>query len=153
MGRGNVCVHGKYEGLYYVDYDNFYYETTDEDDNPTGDREFDQHYMDSSIANFKYAMAKDKVFTVCDRWRHRDIHIVLESTLFEIAIVDNEWSYAVMLLQKEDAPVGLQKKHYESYLRKIRDTLFQEFSKLGVYGGAWTSGTIDRPENFFKGGN
>ena len=38
MGRGNVCVHGKYEGLYYVDYDNFYYDVTDEDDNPTGER-------------------------------------------------------------------------------------------------------------------
>ncbi len=151
MGRGNVCVHGPYEGLYYVDYDNFYYDVTDEDDNPTGEREFDQYYMEHTIDNFKYEMLKSGVFTECDRWHHRDIHIILESKLFEIAIVDNEWSYAVMLLQKEDAPVGLQKKHYESYLRKIRDALFEQFSKLGIYECAWTHGTIDRPENFFEG--
>ena len=145
MGRSNVCVHGPYEGLYYVDYDNFYVNKVD---NETDNREFDQVYMEHTIDNFKYEMMKSGVFTECDRWHHgwyhNDIHVILESKLFEIAIVDNEWSYAVMLLQKEDAPVGLQKKHYESYLRKIRDALFEQFSKLGVYGGAWTHGTIDR---------
>lgn len=151
MGRGNVCVHGPYEGLYYVDYDNFYYDVTDDEDNETGEREFDQMYMEDSIEEFMYEMLKSGVFTKCDRWHHRDIHVVLESKLFEIAITENEWSYAVMLLQKDDVPVGFQKKHYESYLRKIRDALFEQFSKLGVYGGAWTSGTIDRPENFFEG--
>ena len=144
MGRSNVCVHGPYEGLYYVDYDNFYY------DNETGEREFDHYYMDDTIENFKCEMLKSSVFTECDRWHRCDIHVVLESKLFEIAIADNEWSYAVMLLQKEDASVGLQKKHYKSYLRKIRDALFEQFSKLGVYAGAWIHGTIDRPENFFE---
>jgi len=96
-------------------------------------------------------MMKSGVFTECDRWYDRDIHVILESKLFEIAIVDNEWSFAVMLLQKEDAPAGLQKKHYEFYLRKIRDALFEQFSQLGVYECAWTSGTIDRPKNFFEG--
>jgi hypothetical protein len=151
MGRGNVCVHGKYEGLYYVDYENFYYNELDDEGNETEEREFDQMAMEYTIENFKQEMLKSGVFTKCDRWHHRDIHVVLESNLFEIAIVDNEWSYAVMLLQKDDAPVGFQKKHYESYLRKIREALFEQFSQLGVYGGAWTSGTIDRPENFFEG--
>ena len=151
MGRGNVCVHGPYEGLYYVDYDYFYYFDVDEDDNEIGERQFDEQYMKDSIDNFKYKMLKSGAFNECDRWHHGEIHVILESKLFEIAIVDNDWSYAVMLLQKDDAPVGLQKKHYESYLRKIRDTLFEQFSYLGVYGGAWTSGTIDRPKNFFEG--
>lgn len=151
MGRSNVCVHGPYEGLYYVDYDNFYYNELDDDDNMTGELGFDQVYMEHTIDNFKYEMMKSGVFTECDRWHHNDIHVILESKLFEIAIADNEWSYAVMLLQKEDATIGLQKKHYESYLRMIRDALFEQFSKLGVYGGAWTSGTIYRPENFFEG--
>ena len=149
MGRGNVCVRGPYEGLYYVDYDYFYFDEVDEDDNETGNRYFDQLYMEDSIDNFKFKMMKSGVFTKCDRWHHRGIHVILASKLFEIAIADNEWSFAVMLLQKEDAPEGLQKKHYESYLRKIRDALFEQFSQLGVYGGAWTSGTIDRPINFF----
>jgi len=151
MGRGNVCVHGPYEGLYYVNYDNFYFNELDDNDNVTGELGFDQVYMEHTIENFKCEMLKSGVFTECDSWHYRDIHVILESKLFEIAIVDNEWSYAVMLLQKEDAPVGLQKKHYESYLRKIRDALFEQFSKLGVYGGAWTHGTIDRPANFFEG--
>ena len=149
MGRGNVCVHGPYEGLYYVDYDYFYYVDVDEDDNEIGEREFDQQYMEDSIDNFKYKMLKTDAFTECDRWRHGEIHVILENELFEIAITDNDWSYAVMLLQKEDAPEDLQKKHYKSYLRKIRDALFEQFSELGVYGGSWTSGTIYRPTNFF----
>jgi len=151
MGRGNVRVHGPYEGLYYVNYDNFVFYEVDEDGNETDNWEFDELYMEYSIDNFKNKMMKSGVFTECDRWYHGDIHVVLESKLFEIALTDNEWSFAVMLLQKKEAPIGLQKKHYKSYLRKIRDALFEQFSQLGVYGGAWTSGTIDRPENFFEG--
>ena len=151
MGRGNVCVHGKYEGLYYVDYDNFYYNVMDEEDNETDEREFDQHYMEESIEQFKRRMKQLTSFKDCDRWRDRETHVVLESSLFEIAIVDNEWSYAVMLLQKDDVSTGLQKKHYKNYLARIKNVLFEQFNELGVYGGAWTSGRIQRPENFQGG--
>ena len=32
MGRGNVCVTGKYEGLYYIDNDHFHVYRRDEPD-------------------------------------------------------------------------------------------------------------------------
>jgi hypothetical protein len=151
MGRGNVCVRGKYEGLFYVDYDFFKSKPLDEDGNEIEDGEdfFDQDYLDECISEFKSLMTKASSFTVCDRWHHRDIHVVLENNLFEIAIVDNEWSYAVMLLQKDDSyhysKNNLQKKHYQNYLNIIKNCLFMQFNKLGIYGGPWTSGTILRP--------
>ena len=41
---------------------------------------------------------------------------------------------------------NLQKRFYEEYLNGIRDALFEQFESIGVYKGAWTSGTLRREE-------
>lgn len=173
MGRGNVCVHGPYEGLYYVD--NYYLHVysrpavatepddigeskllmdctmADFDNGFEYDDELSHYTVLDFIDAFKSSMTKRfKSFRVCDYWMG-DNRAILENDLFAICLVDNEWSIAVTLRQKEPdwehnyAP--LQKRHYQTYLDAIRDALFEQFPKLGVYCGPWTSGCISRPEN------
>ena len=151
MGRGNACIHGEFEGLFYIDYDNFTCYTVDEDGNETEERDYDleQELVEDSIINFKYSFRKK--YPVFDFYgeKRNGYGIILESGLFEIAIEDNEWSYAVKLLQREDlefSAEGLQGKFYETYLKGIKECLFEQFDTLGVYSGAWTSGTIKKEE-------
>jgi len=177
MGRGNVCVFGKYEGLYYIDKDylHVYRSTTAPDDCPEtktfkelgyeeligGDWEFDEFVSGIVWAETKEHLQsriteRFKSFEVCDRWIGRgEEHAILENELFYIAVQDNEWSMAVKLIEKEDPWCyerdGLRKRHYQTYLDGIRDILFELFPTLGVYGGAWTSGTIRR-EDYEKEG-
>jgi len=148
MGRGNVCVRGEYETLFYVDYDYFEQYKLDENDEPTTERDYECESMDIQIAidELKILLQKRTNFIICDRWHHRDTHVILENKIFEIAIEDNQWSFAVMLLQKEDVDISLHKIHFERYKNILRDVLFEQYPKLGVYGGAWTSGTINRED-------
>jgi hypothetical protein len=164
MGRGNECVHGDCEGLYYVDYDNFESYIYDfETDTETEERDYDleREQIEESISKFKSDfMKKFKSFYKTDKWIGDD-QILLENNLFYIAVCDNQWSLCFKLLQKDDGInnfENLQSKHYRTYLNGMRDTLFNQFSELGIYSGAWTSGTIKRQKNFFeknknKGGN
>ena len=165
MGRGNVCVRGDYEGLYYVDrgYIDCYtakaedeygeYDTKlqcdmnypEDYDNYDYDEILSQIYYDDFIREFTSMMEKKfKSFTSTGN----DYGVILENNLFEIEIEDNEWSYAVKLIQKEDwydnHLEGLQKKHYENYLDGMKNILLELFESIGCYGGAWTHGTITR---------
>lgn len=166
MGRGNVCVRGDYEGLYYVDRDyiDCYVakeanEQGEYEEKMLGDmsmedfNNFDYDYVlseiyyDDFIQNFTYMMEeKFKSFISTGN----DFGTVMENNLFEIVIEDNEWSYAIELIQKEDwydnHLEGLQKKHYENYLNGIKNILLELFPSIGCYGGAWTHGTITRED-------
>lgn len=175
MGRGNVCVFQEYEGLYYIDSDHLheYHRVDDEsgeveyrlmgdlsyEELTSGGWEFD--YMQSHL-NLEDAkvnlicslMAKFPSLRECHTWIEHDRLALLENNLFYIAMADNEWSMAVMLVQKDHWCYdysGLQKRHYQSYLDGIRDSLFEQFDTLGTYGGAWTSGRISRAD-FQSGG-
>lgn len=174
MGRGNVCVTGKYEGLYYIDRDDldvWYRETEDGceermqrelsyEDTTSGDWKFDQtrsqEEWDEAIENLIWKLhTKHPSFTECNRWLNNERKAVMQNKLFYVAVQDNEWSMAVMLIQKDSCYVslnGMQKKHYQNYLNSIRDILFEQFETLGVYAGAWTSGRISRSD-FQKGVN
>ncbi|XZH79275.1 hypothetical protein ACSW8S_15490 (plasmid) [Clostridium perfringens] len=158
MGRGNSCVYGDYEGLYYIDWDNFLYEP-EENDGLMNDWECQREQFDDSMDIFKEDFIdKFKSFTDCDKWISKTEKAILENSLFYIAIEDNDWSIAIKLMQKEQDCycegnlANLQKRHFENYLNGIRDVLFNQFNELGVYDGPWTSGIIHKAD-FVKNTN
>lgn len=129
MGRGNVCVSGKYEGLYYIDNADIHVYRRDDpfDDYPqtvlmkelssadlnTGAWVYDEYgtmeeegdilecFMDSFRQMFPSFQRVQK-----DRWIRNGWYgdfcrrVIMENGLFYIAVEDNEWSLAVELLQK-----------------------------------------------------
>lgn len=163
MGRGNVCVFGDYEGLYYVDrgYLDFYVPIDGEADdglfmeememNDFPNYEYDEFisrsYYEDFINEFVYLFRKRfNSFTETGD----DYGVILENELFQIEVEDNQWSYAVKLIQKEcwydNHLNGLQKKHYENYLEGMKNILLKMFPSIGAYSGAWTSRTIKRED-------
>lgn len=169
MGRGNCCVSGKYEGLYYIDNEDLYLytprgETAWEEpelkllrDIPFEDlndweysRVDTQQWEEDVIAQFQTDLTdRFPSLTPCSKWVSRDQKAILENNLFYIALQDNEWSIAVELLQKEVLYCNLaplQKRHYEAYLNGIRDALFNQFDTIYIRTGPWTCGQLNREE-------
>lgn len=172
MGRGNVCTHGPYEGLYYASYGYIHvytrYPTVTEfcdvgdskllNDCSMADfnngYEYDSFLSDGNFEEFLDTLQNDlrrmfKSLDFADYWFDRESRCILENSLFAICLVDNEWSCAVTLRQKESdwqhnyAP--LQKRHYQTYLDGIKAALFQQFPVIYGYGGPWTSQRLERP--------
>lgn len=171
MGRGNACVWNPYEGLYYVDFDDLtcYIKESEEEPGVYDSRlgrdisfeemnewQYDEAETDWMLHDFEEKFIADftEMFPSFSEpskrtWVSRDERAVLENELFYIVFEDNEWSLAVKLLQKENPYYvldGLQKKHYQRYLEGMRDCLFKQFDEIGIYGGAWTSGTIRKAD-------
>lgn len=165
MGRSNVCTFGKYEGLYYADrdyldcyiakepdkYGEFEQKMLEEmemDDfnNYNYDELLSETYYEDFISEFiSLFRGKFKSFSATGK----DYGVILENDLFEIEVEDNEWSYAVKLIQKEHwcfSLEGLQAKHYKNYLEGIKTAMLEIFPSIGCYGGAWTSGRITRED-------
>lgn len=159
MGRGNTMVRGKYEGLYYVDRDFLDMYTKGENSRYLGEIEdltgwdYDDVLSDINFEDFVYQFTED----LKDRFHSFEIvqtgycGTIMKNNLFEIVLEDNEWSYAVKLIQLEadwDEPSkdGFQKLHYQRYLDGIKECLFKQFDELGVYTGPWTHGTIKKEE-------
>lgn len=171
MGRGNVCVFNEYEGLYYIDNDDLHvYRNKDQEDQfaymgeltysqlTSGEWEFSEletewMWEDTKDHIISRMIERFPSFQECDEWlgSHGESKAILENRMFYIAVEDNQWSMAIELLEKEDPWDrnfdGLKAKHYQTYLDGLKEILFEMFDKLGVYGGAWTSGTIYREEN------
>lgn len=174
MGRGNVCVKGPYEGLYYIDNDHIhvYRRSDDFSDWPEPRLMGDLDYGELTSGEWTYdeegTMIEQEDIEECiiagftvmfpsfrrpekERWLGRDTRVLMESKLFVIGLEDNEWSMAVELLQKEDPYdnhlEGLQKRHYQRYLDGLKKVLLERLPSIGTYTGAWTSGTLTREEN------
>jgi len=80
-----------------------------------------------------------------DKWIDNDRHVVLENGLFRIAIVDNEWSAAWLLLERTDiddtgSNRTFMRRHYQTYLEEIKRILIDVWGEAIGYGGAWVSG-------------
>ena len=130
MGRGNVSVSEPYEGLYYIDYDDFYMYSRE--DPVSGESETrlkrDLSYADLIGSEWVYdelntaeeerdildwfTSSFTRLFPSFQRpveelwirngpWGDYSRKVILENKLYYIAIEDNEWSLAVELLQKE----------------------------------------------------
>ena len=174
MGCGNCCVFGRYEGLYYIDNDDFhvfrradaasddcpeprlmrdldYEELTDGtwlyDDLATELEEED--ILECFTANFLQMFPSFKRVRP-ERWISRSQRAILESPLFYICLEDNEWSLAVELIQKEPpggpSYAGLQSRHYQAYLKGIEKCMLDRLPSIGTYKSAWTSGRLTRAE-------
>lgn len=179
MGRGNVCVTGKNECLYYIDNNDFYTYYRDGDpcdyrlgremsleDHQSGEWKFSdlstEMELDEIIEDFAYDFRQkfpsfEDVYSEgkyhadgygCWRESHR---IILENRLFMVCMIDNEWSMAVELLQKE-APYGysydgLQARHFDKLQAGLLDCLLNQLDTVYVRNGAWMSTAIIRGEN------
>jgi len=153
MGRGNVSVQGEHEGLFYIDLNNFSSQYKDEEGNMVDDYEIQNEELQTSLGFFKECFIKKyPSFTLCDEWLDQETHAVLENDAFNITISDNEWSIAILLLQKEPDDyqpgkiLGQQKRFSKIYLNGMKTCLFQQFKEIGVYGGPWTHGMIRRDD-------
>lgn len=131
MGRGNVCVNGPYEGLYYIDNDHIHVYRRDDpfsdepetrlmgeldydeltggdwlyDDWGTGEEEDDilECFMDSFGRMFpSFSRVQGDQWIRDGSYGDLDRRVIMESGLFYIAVQDNQWSVAVELIQKED---------------------------------------------------
>jgi len=185
MGRGNICVHGEFEGLFYLNNDllDVYVPVVRDDCGSIIGRDYeaepmtgrqlydagikysydgtdtgwayDDELSDDNWRNMielmqKYFTSRFKSFTTTNKWRgttsyssNRDCRVVLENEFFDIAIADNEWSAAWMLLEKEDIEdnvTPLMKRHYQSYLNAIKEALLKHWGEATEYGGAWLRG-------------
>ena len=167
MGRGNCCTFGDYEGLWYIDRDliDVYYNGETDESRVARDIELDE------FTSFKYSdieseynfndmldvvrdrmMVKFPSFNVTDRWvsdggSRCDRRAFLENDLFFIAVEDNQWSYAIELIQKgPENLAGLQKRFYQTYLNAIRDILLDYYGEVSYRRGAWTSGNIKKED-------
>lgn len=147
MGRGNVCVNGEYEGLYYIDWDN--YSSEYEDGTIVNDYDAQRDDYESDRESFADEFCKMfKSFSRCDDWvgRGREDHAIAKNGLFILAECDNQWSVAIKLLQIDNKDIlGLQKKHFDQYFNGLKEVLFNYYDELGTYSGAWTSGRIKKP--------
>lgn len=164
VGRGNISVYGEYEGLYYIDYDYIYYYKSKEeneygefdiklladmDADDFEDYEYDYDLSRLSAEEYINMFVEDMTkkfdsFVATDK----TYGVIMENSLFEIKIEDNEWSYAVELIQKDDYSIsGLQKKHYKQYLDGMKDVLLLLFPEIGCWtGNCCTHGIIKRTE-------
>lgn len=162
MGRGNVNVHGEYEGLYYVDRD--YLDCyVSKEANDDGEYEHkmlgDMTQYDFDNFDYDYDLSNEYTNSFIDMFVERiekkfnsfvstgdNYDVIMENALFEIKIVDNEWSYAVELIQKEsdydDCLIGLQKKHYRNYLDGIKTVLLGMFPEISCYDTPWAHRVI-----------
>ena len=122
MGRWNIHTCGDYEGLYYIDYDYLDYYTSKEADEHG---EFDNKLLaDMSADDFNdYEYDEDLTYWNTEDYINMFISgmmkkfgsfiatgaiygTIMENSLFEIKIEDNEWSYAIELIQKDDYSVS-----------------------------------------------
>ena len=125
MGRGNVCVTGSYEGLFYIDNDDLRVWRKDGPDGKepeirmTADISLDElvaddWYVDEIESSYK---EEDVLRCFCAElrklcpsfqpaansnvWLGNERRVILENELFYICVEDNEWSLAVELVQKD----------------------------------------------------
>ena len=120
MGRGNTMVQGKYEGLYYVDNDGevellgAISDLKDWDYDYEISRENFEWFLNQFCEDFQ------KMFPSFEIVQTDCCGTIMKNNLFEIVVEDNEWSYAVKLIQLEadyyeSSKEGFQKKHYKNY--------------------------------------
>ena len=175
MGRGNCCVHGPYEGLYFIDNEDLHVYRSSEASAADGPetrllRELDYEELTGGRWLYDDLCTEDATQELLDTfaddlmnvfpsfrrvpsgyWISQDRRAILENQLFYVCIEDNQWSLAMELIQKEP-PWGenyeaLQARHYRQYLLGIQTCLLNRLPSIGIYTGPWTSGVLKKEEH------
>ena len=148
MGRGNVSVSGRYEGLFYIDNDHIHVyrrdaplgdepetrlmESLSSADINTGAWLYDEYgtmeeegdilecFMDSFGRMFpSFTRAGEDQWIKNGRYGDLCRRVIMESGLFYIAVEDNQWSLAIELIQKEDP--------YDDHLSGLQGLHFRRY--------------------------
>lgn len=176
MARGNVCTHGEYEGVFYIPNDYLQVFKRNDPDDPYGECEQETRLLhdisseelkpeewlfdDEGSANEEEDVLECFMSDFVRRypsfervkqetWLDGTRRILLESALFYVVVEDNEWSLAIELVQKDEgygSLVGLQGQHFERYLDGMKRALLERVPRIGLYAGAWTSGSLTKEE-------
>lgn len=174
MGRGNCCVHGPYEGLYFIDNEYLHVYRSSEASAADGPetrllRELDYEELTGGRWLYDDLCTEDATQELLDTfaddlmnvfpsfrrvpsgyWISQDRRAILENQLFYVCIEDNQWSLAIELIQKElcdDAAWStFQARHYRRYLDGMKRCLLRYLPSIGIYNGPWTSRFIKREE-------
>lgn len=158
--KGNINVPNGGE-LFYVHYDsmNLYIDKNKPEDGYkmkkeipsygfsryTWDKKASQQKYDTWLNVFKSRMCKKfKSLKPVDQYAHRSQRIILQNKLFIIAIEDNEWSFAVELMENEDSKcVGLQRRHFGSFYKGLKSILMDTVDQIYIRTGSWTAQPVD----------
>lgn len=149
MGRGNVCVNGPHEGLFYIDTDDYHVYRRDDpmaedpetrllrdleyaeltggewlyDEYGTGEEYDDilECFVDDFTRMFpSFSRCENNLWLKTGAYGNCDRRALLESKLFYIALEDNQWSTAIELVQKEE-PWGL------NWMENLQGRLHQKY--------------------------
>jgi hypothetical protein len=145
MGRGNFCLSNRQEeyGSSMVYVINPEYDPDDEQSEI--ELLFDDHYA-NLIADIRSILSK-AFYPEKDKWDGRNLRIIAQSELVNVAIADNEYSVAVCVYAREwdgwgRCTMGLAAPHIERIGKKIRETLLKYGYELRVRTGPWTSAKL-----------
>ena len=144
MGKSNYCPSGEYTDQWYVDYDQFTWDT------PSGEPELDyKAYIDVMDEALREIEERFPSFTIVTEKKYGDRYwseeYQLENKLFRIGLADNEWSGALFIQMRDDLEPeqqNLARKHFESYTSAIRQVMLKIFGEISIRTGAYTSRTI-----------
>ena len=170
MGRGNCCVFGKYEGLYFIDNDDIHVYCragSDPDELPElrllRDLDFGSLTDGAWVYHEMATCVEEEDVLSCftedflrmfpsfhriepEQWISSSQRAILENALFYICLEDSQWSLAVELIQKEShrdrSYESLQARHYRQYLLGMQTCLLNRLPSIGTYIGPWTSGVL-----------
>ena len=134
MGCGNCCVFGRYEGLYYIDNDDFHVfrradAASDDCPEPRLMRDLDYEELTDGT------------------WLYDDLATELEEEdILECFTANFLQMFPSFKRVRPESYAGLQSRHYQAYLKGIEKCLLDRLPSIGTYKSAWTSGRLTRAE-------
>lgn len=129
MGRGNVCVTGKHEGLYYIDNDHFHVYRRDEPDS-------DDEFQTRLLRDLSYEELTGGEWHL-DEWETEDE----KDDILECFIES-----FTMMFRSFERPAKETWLTEPGFGGRSRRVLLEFLPSIGTYGGPWTSGRITREE-------
>ena len=136
MGRSNVNLSLPLRGGFFINNDNFI-AYADESKETILEYVTESNYYDFIYEFQERFTNKHSEFKSVD-----DVEIILISHLFNIMVLDNEWSLAIRFNPNNNVTMLGQELFYNMYLESMKNILLDMFGSIHTYAGAWTTGLI-----------